>query len=110
MTAQDRTPELIPLIDTSGQNKTAEASDPYVATVVTVPTPGYDGLAAMGRAFVEEFAKVGWSRVRIARMFQNPRFAAAYAVYHERGPEFVEALLDEVLGSGDQPPADREES
>ncbi|MDA0365457.1 MAG: hypothetical protein O3B31_03795 [Chloroflexi bacterium] len=110
MTAQDRTPELIPLVDTSGRNKTVEASDPYVATVVALSTPGYDGLAAMGRAFVEEFAMVGWSRARIARMFENPRFAAAYAVYQERGPEFVAALLDEVLGRVEPSPANREES
>ena len=91
----------IPLIDTTGSNKSAEPTDPYVATAVSMPTPGYDGLAAMGRAFVEEFALMGWPRERIARMFVVPRFAAAYAVYTARGPEFVAQLLDEVLGPQD---------
>jgi hypothetical protein len=99
----------IPLVDVSGRNKQAESTDPYIATAVAMPTPGYDGLAAMGRAFVEEFALMGWSRDRIARMFEVPRFAAAHAVLQARGAEFVEQLISEVMG----PPTDaasREES
>ena len=92
----------LPLIDVSGASKQAEASDPYVATAMSFQTPGYDGLGAMGRAFVEEFALMGWSRDRIARMFAVPRFAAAHAVYRQRGPAYVQQLIAEVLGP---PPA-----
>ena len=88
----------IPLVDVTGRNKAAEPTDPYIATVVSLSTPGYDGLAAMGRAFVEEFAVMGWPRERITKMFTYPRFAAAYAVYGQRGPEFIEQLISEVLG------------
>ena len=98
MTAPTRFVADIPLVDVSGANKAAEPTDPYIATVVALPTPGYDGLAAMGRAFVEEFAVMGWPRERIAKMFTYPRFAAAHAVYQQRGPEFIEQLLSEVLG------------
>jgi hypothetical protein len=98
MSAQDRYSAEIPLVDVSGRNKMAEPTDPYVATAVALPTPGYDGIAAMGRAFVEEFALMGWSRERITRMFQMPQFVAARAVYDARGPEFIEQLISEVLG------------
>ena len=83
----------------SGRQKLAEVTDPYEATAVAIPTPGHDGLAAMGRAFVEEFALMGWSRDRIRRMFRIPRYVAAHAVYTARGPAFVEELLDAVLGA-----------
>jgi len=110
MTARGGTPQVIPLVDITGRNKIAEGTDPYVATAVTLATPGYDGMAAMARAFVEEFAMVGWSRARITRMFANPRYAAAHAVYRARGPEFVEALLEDVLGRSHDRPAEAEES
>ena len=76
----------------------AESTDPYIATVMAIPTPGYDGVAEMARTFVEEFALMGWSRERIARMFRIPRYAGAYAVLQARGPEFVTALIEDVLG------------
>jgi hypothetical protein len=98
MTDEQRFVADIPLVDVSGRNKQAESTDPFIATAVALRTPGYDGIAAMGRAFVEEFAVMGWPRERIARMFTFPRFAAAYAVYEARGPEFVEQLITEVLG------------
>ena len=90
---------LIPLIDLSGRNKAVEPTDPFVATAMTVSTPGYDGLAAMGRALVEEFALMGWSRERVRRMFENPRYRAASLVYQARGPSFVDGVIGEVFGA-----------
>ncbi len=88
---------LRPVTDT-GRVKVSEATDPYEAIAVAVPTPGHDGMAAMARVFVEEFAMLGWPRERIARMFRIPRYVGPHAVYRSRGPQFVETLLDEVLG------------
>ena len=80
-------------------HKAAEAGDPFEAMAVSVDCPpGYDGMAEMARAFVEEYAKLGWRRERIMRLFLDPRYAGTHAVYHERGAAFVEGLLDEVLG------------
>ena len=82
----------------SGRLKAAEATDPYVASAVELTTPGHDGTAAMARTFVEEFARIGWSRDRIGRMFRQPRYAAAHSVYQMRGPDFVAKVIDDVLG------------
>ncbi len=87
-----------PLRPTSGRSKAAEPTDPYLATAVTLHTPGHDGTAAMTRTFIEEFARLGWSRDRIGRMFRIQRYVAAHAVYQARGPEFVEAMIEDVLG------------
>jgi len=82
----------------SGRDKIAEPTDPYEATAVGLHTPGHDGMAAMARTFIEEFAMAGWSRERISRMFRIPRYVAPHAVYLQRGPEFVEELITSVLG------------
>jgi hypothetical protein len=80
-------------------HKGAEASDPFEAMAVLVDCPpGYDGVAAMARAFVEEYAMLGWGRERIMKLFRDPRYAGTHAVYHERGEAFVQGLLDDVLG------------
>ncbi len=92
---------LTPAGQAGGRAKMAEPTDPLMPTAVSLPTPGYDGLAAMGRAFVEEFALMGWPRERIARMFTVQNFAAAYAVYSARGADFIDELITEVLGAPD---------
>ena len=79
-------------------HKGAEAEDPLEAMAVAVDCPpGYDGVEAMARAFIEEYAMMGWSREHILRLFQNPRYAGTHAVYHERGEAFIHSLLDDVL-------------
>jgi hypothetical protein len=82
----------------SGHLKAAEATDPYIASAIEFSTPDHDGTAAMARTFVEEFARIGWSRDRIKAMFRKPRYVAAHHVYQTRGPEFVTKIIDEVLG------------
>ncbi len=86
----------------SGAMKGAEPTDPFLATAVGIPTPGHDGMGLMARVLVEEFALMGWSRQRLERMFRTPRYVAAHAVYLQRGPEFVSALIDDVLGPARQ--------
>ena len=92
---------LVPAGQARGRQKMAGPTDPLMPTAVSLPTPGYDGLAAMGRTFVEEFALMGWPREHIARMFTMPKFAAAHAVYRARGADFIEELITEVLGAPD---------
>jgi len=80
-------------------HKAAEAADPFEAIAVRIPTPpGYDGMREMARCFIEEYALMGWPRDRIARLFEQPRYAGAHAIYEERGEAFIRALIDDVLG------------
>ncbi|MFQ5523977.1 MAG: hypothetical protein ACE5F5_10410 [Acidimicrobiia bacterium] len=95
-------PVPVRLITNHGSKKAVEPTDPYEAVFTVLDTPGHDGLAEMARVFVEEFSLMGWDRRRIASMFRSPRYAAANAVYRVRGAHFVEELLDEVLGSGEE--------
>jgi len=94
----------IEVVSPSGRAKQVEATDPFVATAVSLVTPGHDGIRAMGRTFVEEFAMLGWRRERVARMFMMPQYAGAAAVMQVLGEDGVARLIDEVFG----PSQDRE--
>ena len=98
MSSRRKIPIPLRVVAETGRDKSAEPTDPYIATAVAMPPPGYDGVAVMARTFIEEFARLGWPRDRIARMFRIPRYEAANAVYRARGPEYVETLIDDVLG------------
>lgn len=93
-------PLRIPITVTpaTGLAKTAEVTDPYQPVAIGLPTPGHDGIQAMARTFIEEFARLGWPRARISLLFRVPRYVAAFTLYQARGPQFVEDLLDDVLG------------
>ena len=105
----DATIPLTPREQFTGDRKEAESTDPFIATAVMVDTPGYDGMEAMARCFVEEFARSGWPRQRIQRMFAMPAFAAPHAVYQSRGASFVDELIDGVLGPVAQDPIAQDE-
>jgi len=96
------------LVGRSGSAKQAEATDPFVPTAVSLATPGHDGVKAMGRTYVEEFAMLGWPRERVARMFTVRRYAAAAAVMQALGEDGVEALITEVFGTSKPDGTDEE--
>ncbi len=91
----------VELVAPSGRRKQAEATDPFLATAVSLSTPGHDGIAAMGRTFVEEFAMLGWPRERVARLFRVNRYAGTRAVLEALGEQGVADLIDEVFGTPD---------
>jgi len=82
-------------------DKEFELEDPFQPVAVSLPTPGYDGLEAMARCFVEEYALMGWPPERIFTLFTVPEFAASYAVYQDRGPDYVRRLIAAVVGGGE---------
>jgi hypothetical protein len=78
--------------------KQLEQDDPFEMVGVIVPTaPGHDATAEMARAFVEEFALLGFTEERLLRLFKNPFYAGAHAIYRQRGEEFVRQIIDQVL-------------
>ena len=87
----------VELVARSGRDKTFESTDPMEPVAMSLATPGFDGVSAMGRTFVEEFAMMGWTRDRIARMFATPRYAGAHVVWLTLGSDSVAALIDEVF-------------
>ncbi len=79
-------------------DKEFELEDPFQPVAVSLATPGYDGLEAMARCFVEEFAMMGWPPERVFRLFTVPDFAGSYSVFQERGEGYVKDLIASVFG------------
>jgi hypothetical protein len=86
-------------------DKPLEMDDPFQPVAVALSTPDYDGMEAMARTFVEEYALMGWPADRVFKLFTIPDFAGSYAVYQERGPDYVRRLIDQVFGLGPTSPA-----
>ncbi len=82
-----------------GARKSYETSDPLEAIAVRIPWDGEgDGLEAMARCFIEEYARMGWDPPRIAKLFANPYFAGTNGVLELRGSDWVQRLIGEVFG------------
>jgi hypothetical protein len=85
-------------------DKEFEPEDPLEPVAVALDTPGHDGMDAMARCFVEEFAMMGWPPGRIFRLFTIPEYAASYSVYQERGEQYVRSIIRSVFGEDFQSP------
>ncbi|HEY4685669.1 MAG TPA: hypothetical protein VII57_06435 [Dehalococcoidia bacterium] len=79
--------------------KEFELDDPFQPVAVRLATPGYDGVEAMARCFVEEFALMGWPPERIFKLFTAPQFAGSYSVFQERGEAYVREIIASVFAS-----------
>jgi hypothetical protein len=87
-------------------DKHFEPEDPFQPVAVQLETPGYDGLEAMARCFVEEYALLGWPPEKVFRLFTIPEFAGSHSVLLQRGPEFVRSLIESVYGLSAGAPAE----
>jgi hypothetical protein len=84
-------------------DKEFELEDPFQPVAVALPTPGYDGMEAMARCYVEEYAMLGWPPDKVFRLFTIEEFAGSYSVLQERGEAFVRAIIESVFGEPFEP-------
>jgi hypothetical protein len=83
--------------------KSFEEDDPMELVGVELVTPeDYDAFGEMARAFIAEYAMMGFSRDQILRIFQNPLYQGPHAIYASRGENYVCDLIDEILGARKQ--------
>ncbi len=79
--------------------KDVESEDPLEIVGVVLDRPIDDeGLDAMARTFVEEYALMGWSGKRILAMFRQPFYGGAHSAYERLGEDRITALVEEVCG------------
>ncbi|MBI3326894.1 MAG: hypothetical protein HYZ81_09350 [Nitrospinae bacterium] len=74
-----------------------EQDDPF--ELVGMMFPGEqdaETVDLMGRCFIEEFMRMGWSDTQILLVFQDPFYRGPHAVFHARGEGFVRQLLAQV--------------
>jgi hypothetical protein len=89
-------------------DKEFEPEDPFQPVAVSLDTPGHDGMEAMARCFVEEFALMGWPPARIFRLFTIPEYAASYSVLQDKGEDYVKSIIASVFGEAFEPEDPRE--
>jgi hypothetical protein len=89
-------------------DKEFEAEDPLEPVAVALDTPGHDGVEAMARCFIEEFALMGWPPARIYKLFTIPEYAASFSVMQDRGEEYVKSMIASVFGESFETPAAEE--
>jgi hypothetical protein len=74
-----------------------EQEDPFA--LVGMVLPGEQDTAAfelMGRCFIEEFVRMGWSDPHMLLLFQDPFYRGPHAVYQAKGDAFVRQLIMQV--------------
>lgn len=81
-----------------GAAKAVEDDDPYELVGMRFPVaPGVDADHELGRAFVEEYALLGWREAKVRMLFETPQFAGAHDIYRRRGSAFIDQILGEVF-------------
>ena len=73
-----------------------DPEDPMAIVGVSLPAPSEASFVEMADCFIEEFARMGWSRARILEMFRTPQYVGAYSVWHAKGDDFLRARMDRM--------------
>jgi hypothetical protein len=80
--------------------KTFDTDDPLALVGATSDSPVTDeAVEEMGRAFVDEFARMGWGRERLLALFRNPFYRGPHLVWRLKGEAWVRELTDQFGGS-----------
>lgn len=83
----------------TGAAKPLEPDDPLSLVPVTFPVgAGDEADRHQARCIVEEYALIGWPADRIRELFHAPHYAATFGIFRRHGSDFVDAVIDEVLG------------
>ena len=80
------------------EHKPFEADDPLELIGVEVRGPfatEQDCLEEMGRTFVDEYARIGWNREQLLKLFRDPLYQGPHLIYQARGEAFVSQLIAE---------------
>lgn len=82
----------------NGSSKDLDEEDPFEFVAMRcVSPPGHYADLEMTRTFAEEYALMGYSRQKVRMLFETKFYGGTHDVLLRRGPEFVDAVLDEVF-------------
>lgn len=56
-----------------------------------------DSLEEMARTFIDEYARIGWNREELLKMFRDPFYQGPHAIYRAKGEPFIQRLIEERL-------------
>jgi hypothetical protein len=73
-----------------------DPTDPNMLVGVELESTA-DTVENMAYVFAEEFARIGFDKEKILRLFSHPFYAGAHRAWMELGAARVEAIVDECL-------------
>ena len=74
-----------------------DPTDPNMLVGVEIPGTA-ESTRDMAYVFAEEFARMGFDKTKLLRVFQTPFYAGAHRAYLELGGVEVEKIVEECLG------------
>jgi hypothetical protein len=81
-------------------DKKYEQDDPMELVGTVIDDGGDRAMEEMGRTFVEELARMRWSREDIMTVFLDPFYRGPHTVFRSKGLAYVTELIDSVMGTG----------
>ncbi len=82
------------------EHKPFEEDDPLELIGVEVSGPFAtedDGLEEMARTFIDEYARMGWNREQLLKLFRDPFYQGPHAIYQATGEAFIQRLIAERI-------------
>jgi hypothetical protein len=76
--------------------KDPDPTDPNMLVGVMLPADA-EASQEMAYVFAEEFARMGYDRDKLLRLFQNPYYAGAHGAYRDLGEEAILKIIDECI-------------
>ena len=67
--------------------------DPMELVGIALPQEDVDYMA---ECLIEEYVFLGWNDKQLMSMFRTPQFQATHRIYHDKGEEYVLALIQSV--------------
>ena len=77
--------------------KEFDPEDPIEMIGIELPNQSEAELRDMALWFAEEFAREGWSKERLLKMFKDPFYQGPYLAWKQKGDEFVLSVIDEAI-------------
>ena len=76
--------------------KEPDPSDPNMLVGVELPATA-DTTEEMAYVFAEEFARMGFDKAKIIKLFSRPFYAGSHRAYQELGAEKIKKIVEECL-------------
>jgi len=76
--------------------KDPDPTDPHLLIGVLLPAQA-ETMRDMAYVFAEEFARLGYPREELLRLFKNPFYGGAHGAYRALGEEQTVAIIDECI-------------
>ncbi len=73
-----------------------DPTDPNMLVGVALPADP-EAMRDMAYVFAEEFARMGYNREQLLRLFKNPYYAGAHGTYRDLGERAIAEIVDECV-------------